>query len=223
MPEGNNTFERQHVRYKRRSEVLAKAYNLSVGTEKMWKEYDDFQREKSKKGSQTYLQWKAEKERKKLERRHDKRRRKRNRFKDNRPLKQEFGDASRLRLPKDKLGWEKEYQHPLWEKRRAQIRRRDNNLCTVCKQPGLLQVHHLIYDSRLHVWEYEDQHLITVCDSCHEKLHQQKPIGEFYSKTPLKRHIMKLNSKEKKRVEIYEKHDTPKKKKKSLDFNPTAS
>jgi 5-methylcytosine-specific restriction endonuclease McrA len=205
MPEGNNTFERQHVRYKRRSEVLAKAYNLSVGTEKMWQEYDEFKRQKKDKSSQTYLQWKAEKNRKKQERRQEKNKKKR--FKDRGPLKQEFGDASRLRLPKDKAGWEREYLHPLWIKRRIQIKKRDNNLCTVCHQPGILQVHHLTYDSRLHVWEYEDQHLITVCDSCHEKLHQQKPIGEFYSKTPLKRYIMKLNSKDKKRVAAYEKHE----------------
>jgi hypothetical protein len=70
-----------------------------------------------------------------------------------------------------------EYQHPLWILRRKQIKRRDGYKCIRCGNCNgeELQVHHLIYDYALHVWEYEDQFLITLCNTCHTKEHESKP------------------------------------------------
>lgn len=92
---------------------------------------------------------------------------------------------------KVQLNWENRYNHPLWRQRRQQILRRDNYKCSKCANTQQLHVHHLIYQYGFEVWEYEDQYLITLCSTCHEGEHQDKPIESFYNKgLTLKRFIL---------------------------------
>lgn len=60
---------------------------------------------------------------------------------------------------------------PRWLQRRAEIFERKGRKCTDCEcgpgAEGPLQVHHLYYIKGREPWEYDDDHLIPLCDSCH--------------------------------------------------------
>lgn len=65
---------------------------------------------------------------------------------------------------------------PLWQKKRLHIMERDGFMCTVCNNPvSQLHVHHTFYDSKIkYPWEYPDNTLVTLCDSCHNDNHNSK-------------------------------------------------
>ena len=55
-----------------------------------------------------------------------------------------------------------------WEEKARRIRRRDGYRCQICGADDLpLEVHHLTYDN---LGYEDDDDLITVCHSCHEKI-----------------------------------------------------
>lgn len=57
---------------------------------------------------------------------------------------------------------------PRWQKKRLEILQRDNWACTVCRNTErTLHVHHTRYLYNKDPWDYDDMHLITLCDSCH--------------------------------------------------------
>ncbi len=64
-----------------------------------------------------------------------------------------------------------------WEKRRQQILVRDRFRCINCNSSENLQVHHRQYHYLLEEkryadpWEYSDELLITLCETCHRKGH----------------------------------------------------
>lgn len=62
---------------------------------------------------------------------------------------------------------------PRWIARRLEILERDNYTCSVCGCDDNLQVHHRVYEE-LAPWEYKDEDLVTMCDSCHNNVHQEK-------------------------------------------------
>lgn len=39
-----------------------------------------------------------------------------------------------------------------------------------------MNVHHLRYDKSVMPWEYDDKDLITLCEECHEIVHNIKPV-----------------------------------------------
>lgn len=83
------------------------------------------------------------------------------------------------------------YEHqlfdPKWIAKREKILKRDNNICQIC---GVIQkklhVHHKQYhfikrlQKHVNPWEYEDYLLITLCETCHAKGHQQYKIPTKY-------------------------------------------
>jgi len=61
---------------------------------------------------------------------------------------------------------------PRWQRKRLKIMDRDNFSCTLCFDPNnKLNVHHLYYLKGLKPWEYDDEALVTLCDTCHEYAH----------------------------------------------------
>jgi len=60
---------------------------------------------------------------------------------------------------------------PRWQRRKTEILQRDNFTCQGCKSTDkTLHVHHQFYLSgNREPWDYEDAHLITLCEDCHEK------------------------------------------------------
>ena len=77
-----------------------------------------------------------------------------------------------------------EYLTPEWKIKRLFVLVRDKCKCVKCGTDKYLQVHHILYDNRLHAWEYEDEHLQTLCKSCHDKEHHTA-IDAFYSRKKL--------------------------------------
>jgi len=63
----------------------------------------------------------------------------------------------------------KEYRKtPEWKRKRALILKRDKHQCQGCSTAPATQAHHLTYD---HVGEEFLFELVTVCNSCHKRLH----------------------------------------------------
>lgn len=60
-----------------------------------------------------------------------------------------------------------------WQKKRLEILKRDGFTCRMCGSEDnseQLHVHHVFYRKGLAVWEYPDESLISVCESCHEEI-----------------------------------------------------
>ncbi len=58
---------------------------------------------------------------------------------------------------------------PRWQKKRLEILERDNWCCRRCfDDENQLSVHHLFYIKDLDPWDYSNDTLITLCDSCHK-------------------------------------------------------
>ncbi len=62
-----------------------------------------------------------------------------------------------------------------WQMRRLYLFERDGWDCTNPNCPDLnafLQVHHLRYCHGLLPWEYPDEDLVTLCETCHKAAHK---------------------------------------------------
>ncbi|KLT65282.1 hypothetical protein AB669_13705 [Pedobacter sp. BMA] len=73
-----------------------------------------------------------------------------------------------------------------WKDKRAIILSRDNNRCIICKQDISLEVHHRQYhyitsQKKFKVpWDYSDNLLITLCNSCHQRGHSKFKVPIIY-------------------------------------------
>lgn len=60
-----------------------------------------------------------------------------------------------------------------WKRKRQVIFKRDNYTCTVCGSQESLCAHHTYYyKRRVNPWEYPDESLVTMCEDCHNKWHE---------------------------------------------------
>lgn len=74
-------------------------------------------------------------------------------------------------------------KNPKWQKKRLEILSRDEFTCRTCGNVNeTLHVHHSKYIRNKNPWEYKDLFLITLCETCHNKIHGNKKIT---SKNPL--------------------------------------
>jgi 5-methylcytosine-specific restriction endonuclease McrA len=70
-----------------------------------------------------------------------------------------------------------QYKHPLWQRKRLIIFERDGWCCLACGlggddlNPVQLNAHHLYYIKGMHIWEYDDEAIVTLCNDCHGALH----------------------------------------------------
>ena len=70
------------------------------------------------------------------------------------------------------LSREEQYKHPHWQKKRLEIMRRDKWQCKCCGESNKsLHVHHLYYEKDCHIWDMDNEGLVTVCFDCHKLLH----------------------------------------------------
>lgn len=76
---------------------------------------------------------------------------------------------------------------PRWIEKKKRIMNRDNNQCVICeKKEGKLVVHHKQYHFikrlQIHVepWDYDDNLLITLCESCHNRGHYRYKVPVKY-------------------------------------------
>lgn len=72
-----------------------------------------------------------------------------------------------------------QYKDPRWQKKRLEIMQRDRFSCNICgEDEKTLNVHHKYYLKNTMPWEYNDQSLVTLCESCHAQEHEQKEHSE---------------------------------------------
>jgi hypothetical protein len=68
-----------------------------------------------------------------------------------------------------------QYKDPRWQKKRLEIMKRDEFQCQVCgDKERELNVHHRIYLKDQKIWDYENKHLITLCEDCHRMAHSER-------------------------------------------------
>lgn len=66
-----------------------------------------------------------------------------------------------------------------WKAKRERILIRDDHKCQICgvrKDDAILNVHHKHYIYGLDPWEYKDSELITLCEECHARVHNEQHI-----------------------------------------------
>lgn len=79
-----------------------------------------------------------------------------------------------------------------WQLKKNQIMQRDNFTCRLCGKNAAdgttLNVHHIQYIRGAMPWEYDDKELVTLCEKCHNKKHEEikseiydLKIGDFVS------------------------------------------
>jgi len=74
-----------------------------------------------------------------------------------------------------KMTYAEKLKDPRWQRKRLEILERDDWACQWCgDNTSELHVHHLIYHWDSEPWEYQDEELITLCSSCHEKEKDRK-------------------------------------------------
>ena len=68
-----------------------------------------------------------------------------------------------------KMTYAEKLQDPRWQQKRREILSRDGHTCQRCfEYQDTLQVHHLNYHPNCEPWDYSDDDLITLCESCHK-------------------------------------------------------
>ena len=74
-------------------------------------------------------------------------------------------------------GYGKQIQSEKWIQFSKQIRSL-RDVCECCRQGDRqLQVHHLFYDPARDLWDYTNEELVVLCDTCHRDLHES--LKEF--------------------------------------------
>jgi 5-methylcytosine-specific restriction endonuclease McrA len=77
--------------------------------------------------------------------------------------------------------------NPKWKRKREKILERDHHTCQHCGSHLNLQVHHKYYmrypdGSYADPWDYPDEKLITLCETCHKKWHKKYKVKTYYRK-----------------------------------------
>jgi len=69
------------------------------------------------------------------------------------------------------ISYKDQLKDPRWQKKRLEIFERDKFTCQICLDTEeTLQVHHKSYDNGKKAWEYGNDRLITLCETCHKAL-----------------------------------------------------
>lgn len=91
---------------------------------------------------------------------------------------------------------------PLWDLKRKYILKRDRYTCRNCGCKGVkLHVHHTYYEGEKKPWQYPNESMLSLCESCHEAEHRNKPIEDFIRKsTPVKKSKRKTEKKKEQKV-----------------------
>lgn len=72
-----------------------------------------------------------------------------------------------------------------WKKKKQEILERDNHTCVLCGSKEHLCVHHRQYyfyreeNFRAKIYDYPNDMLITLCETCHNKEHTMYGIPEY--------------------------------------------
>lgn len=84
------------------------------------------------------------------------------------------------------IPYSEKLKDPRWQRKRLEILQRDDFACCKClSTTETLHVHHGYYEKGLEPWEYDDDTLWTLCESCHETVSEiavevAKSIGRVH-------------------------------------------
>lgn len=67
------------------------------------------------------------------------------------------------------MTYSEKLKSPLWQKRRFDILNRDNFTCQICNSTDkTLHIHHRHYINGRDPWDYPNELLVTLCETCHK-------------------------------------------------------
>lgn len=83
------------------------------------------------------------------------------------------------------MTYSEKLKSPKWQKKRLEIMQRDNFKCRICEdENNTLNIHHILYKKEYkNPWDYPNELLITLCESCHNiesKTDKIKEALEFF-------------------------------------------
>jgi len=82
--------------------------------------------------------------------------------------------ANKVKDKPEKMSYREMLRHPKWQQKKLEIMSRDHFKCMFCdSEDNLLNVHHLCYLPNRKPWEYDSELLITICDECHDHVHEE--------------------------------------------------
>lgn len=74
--------------------------------------------------------------------------------------------------------WSAAYRDSRWQKLRLEVMDRDGWVCSSCEKGDgdgvTLNVHHAYYEAGKAPWEYDSDTLTTLCEDCHQKIHEKQ-------------------------------------------------
>lgn len=71
--------------------------------------------------------------------------------------------------------WSDQYKYPNWQKKRLEALEQAEFRCQRCFDgESQLQVHHKVYIKGRSIWDYANNELAVLCDSCHLFAHEEK-------------------------------------------------
>lgn len=90
---------------------------------------------------------------------------------------------------KKQTEFQKQLSDPRWQKKRLEILSRDEFTCKACgNTEETLTVHHKSYDMNrgkfVDIWDYKDEHLITLCATCHSL--EESTLKMYAKQLPIK-------------------------------------
>lgn len=75
------------------------------------------------------------------------------------------------------MDWQEQYKHPNWQKRRLDRMELSKFSCERCyTEEEQLHVHHKRYVKGKKIWDYQDDELMVLCESCHQEIHREKDL-----------------------------------------------
>ena len=76
-------------------------------------------------------------------------------------------------MTEKQIAYREKLKNPLWQKKRLFLLARDSWKCQMCGcENEMLSVHHRHYLVGRDPWDYPDELLVTLCDTCHKKEEQ---------------------------------------------------
>lgn len=83
------------------------------------------------------------------------------------------------------MKYSEKLKDPRWQKKRLEILNRDEFKCRVCNDAtSTLHVHHKYYKPDTAPWDYPDITYLALCETCHDKAHEQKVVVDTDTSAP---------------------------------------
>lgn len=76
-----------------------------------------------------------------------------------------------------KMTYGEQLKHPNWQRKRLKVLEAAGFSCSACRdKDSTLHVHHKRYIKGRLAWEYEDEELLALCESCHAEEHSASEL-----------------------------------------------